>query len=99
MTFRNFHSISPHCQRKSLTASAIYPQRRRLKKVFSIDKDSVAGPDGFSLAFYQACWEFIAKDIHEAVRDFFCGTPMLRSFKTTTIVLIPKGLPPDLERL
>ncbi|KAL0307623.1 UNVERIFIED_CONTAM: hypothetical protein Sangu_3019200 [Sesamum angustifolium] len=58
--------------------------------VFSIDKDSVAGPDGFSLAFYQACWEFIAKDIHEAVRDFFCGTPMLRSFKTTTIVLIPK---------
>ncbi|KAL0293122.1 UNVERIFIED_CONTAM: hypothetical protein Sradi_6955400, partial [Sesamum radiatum] len=58
--------------------------------VFSIDKDSVAGPDDFSSAFYQACWEFIAKDIHEAIRDFFCGTPMPRSFKATTIVLIPK---------
>ncbi|KAL0418815.1 UNVERIFIED_CONTAM: hypothetical protein Sradi_1295000 [Sesamum radiatum] len=58
--------------------------------VFSIDKDSVVGPDSFSSVFYQACWEFIAKDIHQAVRDFFCGTPMPRSFKATTIVLIPK---------
>ncbi|KAL0402601.1 UNVERIFIED_CONTAM: hypothetical protein Slati_4290000 [Sesamum latifolium] len=58
--------------------------------VFSIDKDSVAGPDGFSSAFYQACWDFIAIDIQDAIRDFFCGTPMPRSFKATTIVLIPK---------
>ncbi|KAL0289911.1 UNVERIFIED_CONTAM: hypothetical protein Sradi_7062600 [Sesamum radiatum] len=58
--------------------------------VFSIDKDSVAGSDGFSSPFYQACWEFIASDIYEAVRDFFSGTPMPRSFTATTIVLIPK---------
>ncbi|KAL0293865.1 UNVERIFIED_CONTAM: hypothetical protein Sangu_3229700 [Sesamum angustifolium] len=58
--------------------------------VFSIDKDSVAGPDGFSSAFFQKCWDFIKYDIQEAVRDFFCGTPMPRSFKATTIVLIPK---------
>ncbi|KAL0299938.1 UNVERIFIED_CONTAM: hypothetical protein Sangu_3147900 [Sesamum angustifolium] len=90
MTFWNFHSISPHYQRKSLTASAIPTEEETKEIVFSIDKDSVAGPDGFSLAFYQACWEFIAKDIHEAIRDFFCSTPMSRSFKATTIVLIPK---------
>ncbi|KAL0298003.1 UNVERIFIED_CONTAM: hypothetical protein Sangu_3166400 [Sesamum angustifolium] len=58
--------------------------------VFSIDKDSVAGPDGFSSVFFQKCWDFIKNDIQEAVRDFFCGTPMPRSFKATTIVLIPK---------
>ncbi|KAL0453011.1 UNVERIFIED_CONTAM: hypothetical protein Slati_1279200 [Sesamum latifolium] len=58
--------------------------------VFSIDKDSVAGPNVFSSAFYQACWDFIAIDIQEAIRDFFCGTPMPRNFKATTIVLIPK---------
>ncbi|KAL0411762.1 UNVERIFIED_CONTAM: hypothetical protein Slati_3765900 [Sesamum latifolium] len=34
--------------------------------------------------------DFIAKDIQEAARDFFCGTPMPRSFKAATIVLIPK---------
>ncbi|KAL0420356.1 UNVERIFIED_CONTAM: hypothetical protein Slati_3058500 [Sesamum latifolium] len=67
------------------------PEMEEIKNiVFSIDKDSVAGPDGFSSAFYQACWDFIAIDIQDAVRDFFCGTPMPRSFKATTIVLIPK---------
>ncbi|KAL0411080.1 UNVERIFIED_CONTAM: hypothetical protein Slati_3697700 [Sesamum latifolium] len=58
--------------------------------VFSIDKDSIAGPDGFSSAFYKVCWEFIARDIYDAVRDLFSGTPMPRRLKATTIVLIPK---------
>ncbi|KAL2237562.1 UNVERIFIED_CONTAM: hypothetical protein Sindi_0947900 [Sesamum indicum] len=58
--------------------------------VFSIDKDSVAGLDGFSSAFYQACWDFIAIDIFEAVKDFFHRTQMPRSFTATTIVLVPK---------
>ncbi|KAK4390395.1 hypothetical protein Sango_2102800 [Sesamum angolense] len=41
--------------------------------VFSVDKDSVAGPDGFPSVFYQSCWDFISNDIQEAVRDFFCA--------------------------
>ncbi|KAL0434121.1 UNVERIFIED_CONTAM: hypothetical protein Slati_2746400, partial [Sesamum latifolium] len=67
------------------------PLEEEIKEtVFSIDKESMAGPDGFSSAFYQAYWEFIARDICDAVRDFLCGTPMPRSFTATTIVLIPK---------
>ncbi|KAL0287321.1 UNVERIFIED_CONTAM: hypothetical protein Scaly_2767800 [Sesamum calycinum] len=58
--------------------------------VFSIDKDSVAGLDDFHRFFYHSSWDFINNDIQEAVRDFVCGTPMPRSFKATTIVLIPK---------
>ncbi|KAL0453665.1 UNVERIFIED_CONTAM: hypothetical protein Slati_1344600 [Sesamum latifolium] len=58
--------------------------------VFSINKESIAGLDGFSSTIYQACWEFIARDIYDAVKDFFSGTPMPRSFIATTIVLIPK---------
>ncbi|KAL0294568.1 UNVERIFIED_CONTAM: LINE-1 reverse transcriptase [Sesamum radiatum] len=38
------------------------PSEEDIKEtVFSIDKDSVAGPDGFSSPFYQACWDFIAR--------------------------------------
>ncbi|KAL0439633.1 UNVERIFIED_CONTAM: hypothetical protein Slati_2446300 [Sesamum latifolium] len=58
--------------------------------VFIIDKESVVGPDRYSSAFHQACWEFIAGDICDAVRDFFSGTPMPRSFTATIIVLISK---------
>ncbi|KAL0285690.1 UNVERIFIED_CONTAM: hypothetical protein Sangu_2767500, partial [Sesamum angustifolium] len=67
------------------------PTEEEIKEtVFSIDRDSVAGPDGFTSAFYQACWDFIASDIVEAIRDLFSGTPTLRSLIATTIVLIPK---------
>ncbi|KAL0383083.1 UNVERIFIED_CONTAM: hypothetical protein Scaly_0595600 [Sesamum calycinum] len=67
------------------------PTQEEIKNiVFSINKDSVAGKDGFPSAFFQNCWDFINIDIQEAVRDFFCGTPMPRSFMATTIVLIPK---------
>ncbi|KAL0311141.1 UNVERIFIED_CONTAM: hypothetical protein Sangu_2408800 [Sesamum angustifolium] len=58
--------------------------------VFNINKNSVVGPDGFSSAFYQSCWSFIANDLIDATRDFFGGTPIRRSFTTTTITLIPK---------
>ncbi|KAL0287183.1 UNVERIFIED_CONTAM: hypothetical protein Scaly_2773000 [Sesamum calycinum] len=51
---------------------------------------SVAGPDGFSSVFFKSVGISSKNDIQEAVRDFFCGTPMPRSFKATTIVLIPK---------
>ncbi|KAL0454965.1 UNVERIFIED_CONTAM: hypothetical protein Slati_0835700 [Sesamum latifolium] len=67
------------------------PSEYEVKEVvFSIDKDNVAGPDGFSSALYHAFWDFIARDVDDAVRDFFSSTPMPRSFKATTIVLIPK---------
>ncbi|KAL0290874.1 UNVERIFIED_CONTAM: hypothetical protein Sradi_7040400 [Sesamum radiatum] len=70
------------------------PSEEDIKEtVFSIDKDSVAGPDGFSSPFYQACWDFIARDIYDAVRDFFSGTPMPRSFTATTIVLTRRRIP------
>ncbi|KAK4410283.1 hypothetical protein Sango_0101300 [Sesamum angolense] len=59
--------------------------------VFSINKDSVAGPDGFSSAFFQACWDTIAEDVFAAVTDFFRGTRMPRSFTAISIILIPKN--------
>ncbi|XP_011070160.1 uncharacterized protein LOC105155874 [Sesamum indicum] len=59
--------------------------------VFSINKVSVAGPDGLSSAFFQACWNTIAEDISTAVMDFFRGTLMPRSFTATSIILIPKN--------
>ncbi|KAL0304686.1 UNVERIFIED_CONTAM: LINE-1 retrotransposable element O protein [Sesamum angustifolium] len=52
--------------------------------------DSAAGPDGFSALFYQVTWDIIAQDVTAAVQDFFCRTPLPKSFKATSIALIPK---------
>ncbi|WRX16205.1 Reverse transcriptase domain - like 10 [Theobroma cacao] len=67
------------------------PSLQEVKKaVFSINKDSVAGPDGFTSFFYQHCWDIIKQDLLEAVLDFFKGTPMPRGTTSTTLVLLPK---------
>ncbi|KAL0293182.1 UNVERIFIED_CONTAM: hypothetical protein Sangu_3243200 [Sesamum angustifolium] len=62
--------------------------------VFSIDPDSVAGPDGFGAVFFHTCWEIIAEDVFGAVTEFFRGEKMLKGFTATTISLIPKTASP-----
>ncbi|KAL0329326.1 UNVERIFIED_CONTAM: hypothetical protein Sradi_4919300, partial [Sesamum radiatum] len=72
------------------------PSQEDIKEVvFSINKESVVGPDGFSSTFFQACWDTIAEDVFVAVTDFFRGTPMPRSFTATSIILIPKNDSPQ----
>lgn len=58
--------------------------------MFNIDKDTVAGPDGFSSLFYQHYWEIITIDLFEAVQDFFDDTSFPQEITSTTLVLLPK---------
>lgn len=44
--------------------------------VFDIDKNSVAGSDGFSLLFYRHCWNIISKDLLDVVIEFFRHTTL-----------------------
>ncbi|KAL0325149.1 UNVERIFIED_CONTAM: putative ribonuclease H protein [Sesamum radiatum] len=62
--------------------------------VFSIDSDSVAGPDRFGAVFFHACWEIIFKDVFGAVTEFFRGVKMPKGFTATSISLIPKTASP-----
>ncbi|KAL6558471.1 hypothetical protein OROMI_018821 [Orobanche minor] len=63
--------------------------------IFEMNGDSVAGPDGFGIKFFQVCWNVICEDVVEAVVDFFSGSPMPRGFTTTTISLLPKNNNPN----
>ncbi|KAL0337577.1 UNVERIFIED_CONTAM: hypothetical protein Scaly_2032800 [Sesamum calycinum] len=58
--------------------------------VFSIDPDSVAGPDGFGAIFFHTCWDVVSEDVFGAVTKFFRGVEMPKCFTTTTISLISK---------
>ncbi|KAL0392967.1 UNVERIFIED_CONTAM: hypothetical protein Sradi_2519500 [Sesamum radiatum] len=67
------------------------PTREEIKNaVFDMCPNSAAGMDGFSALFYQFCWDIIAQDVTEAVQDVYCGTPLFKSFKVTSVALIPK---------
>ncbi|XP_043705048.1 uncharacterized protein LOC122654841 [Telopea speciosissima] len=48
--------------------------------IFALSKDSALGPDGFTGHFFTACWELVGADVWEAVKDFFEGSYVPRSF-------------------
>ncbi|XP_041995737.1 uncharacterized protein LOC121745859 [Salvia splendens] len=64
--------------------------------VFSINPESVSGPDGYSSLFFQSCWKVVCMDVLEAVQDFFEGSQMPRGIAATMIILIPKKRNPTI---
>jgi hypothetical protein len=58
--------------------------------IFGMDGDKAPGPDGFSLAFFQACWEVLKKDIMAIFSDFYARGKFEKSLNSTFISLIPK---------
>ncbi|XP_042453848.1 uncharacterized protein LOC122038269 [Zingiber officinale] len=48
------------------------PSIEELKRVvWEISEDNAAGPDGFSAAFYVACWDIMKEDLYQAILEFF----------------------------
>jgi hypothetical protein len=58
--------------------------------IFGMDGDKAPSPDGFSLAFFQACWEVLKYDIMAVFSDFHACGKFEKSLNSTFISLIPK---------
>ena len=58
--------------------------------VRSLNGDKALGPDGFSLAFYQSCWDVIKDDVISMFNEFAQVERFVKSLNAMFIVLIPK---------
>ena len=58
--------------------------------VFSLNKDSALGPDGFGDVFFQSYWDIIKSDVEKAVIQFFTTGWILPNFNSNIVALIPK---------
>jgi hypothetical protein len=57
----------------------------------SMPTDEAPSPDGFSLTFYQTCWDSISKEVVDALNGLFLGRDSgLRHLNEALIVLLPK---------
>ncbi|XP_073139140.1 uncharacterized protein [Henckelia pumila] len=87
----DFAGFSPEILIEENNRIAAVPSLEEVRSVvFSIPRESVAGPDGYSSLFFQSCWDFVQKDVMDAVLDFFNGSPLPQGFTATSITLIPK---------
>jgi hypothetical protein len=60
------------------------------KVVFAMNGDKAPGPDGFSIAFFQACWDIVKEDIMKIFSGFHTEGKFEASLNSTFISLIPK---------
>ncbi|CAO2841243.1 unnamed protein product [Amaranthus hypochondriacus] len=58
--------------------------------IWDIDDNKSPSLDGFNSKFYKASWSVVGSDVVSAVRQFFSTDKLLRSWNTTTIILVPK---------
>ncbi|RVW31016.1 LINE-1 retrotransposable element ORF2 protein [Vitis vinifera] len=52
--------------------------------------DKALGPDGFTVAFWQDCWDFVKEEVVDLFKEFFEHGSFTKSLNTTFLVLIPK---------
>ncbi|RVW59240.1 LINE-1 reverse transcriptase-like [Vitis vinifera] len=58
--------------------------------LLEMDGDKAPGPDGFTVAFWQECWDFVKEEILELFKEFYEQRSFVKSLNTTFLVLIPK---------
>jgi hypothetical protein len=65
------------------------------KKVFEVikgtNRDKAPGLDGFSLAFFQDCWDVIKSDLMGVFQDFHTHSKFVKSINANFLALIPKN--------
>jgi hypothetical protein len=52
--------------------------------------DKAPGPDSFSMAFFQKCWEILKNDIFAVLKEFYSTGKFEKSLNATFVSLIPK---------
>lgn len=58
--------------------------------VFQMEKGKSLGPDGFTFAFFQNCWDLVKEELWEVVEESRRTKRVLKAFNATFLSLIPK---------
>ena len=53
-------------------------------------EDKALGPDGFSMAVFQSCWDILKQDVMTVFHDFHATRNFEKSINASFLALIPK---------
>ena len=60
------------------------------KNIFQLDRDKAPGPDGFTIAVFQDCWDVIKEDLVSVFVEFHRSGIINQSTNASFIVLLHK---------
>ena len=60
------------------------------KAISQLDRDKASGPDGFTIAVFQDCWDVIKEDLVRVFAEFHSSGIINQSTNASFIVLLPK---------
>ena len=58
--------------------------------LMEMNGDKAPSLNGFIVAFWQSCWDFVKKEVVELFKEFYDQKSFAKSLNTTFLVLIPK---------
>ena len=58
--------------------------------IFQLDRDKAPGPDGFTIAMFQDCWDVIKEDLVRVFAEFHSSGIINQSTNASFIVFLPK---------
>ena len=58
--------------------------------IAGLNGEKAPGPDGFPIAFWSFCWEFVKDEVMEFFKEFYEKKKFVKSLNATFLVLIPK---------
>ena len=69
----------------------MFTEEEILAAISGLNGDKAPGPNGFLLAFWSFCWDFMKDEVMGFFREFFEHSQFVKSLNATFLVLIPKG--------
>ena len=69
---------------------SLFTEEEIYKAIFQLDRDKASGPDGFTIAVFQDCWDVIKEDLVRVFAEFHSSGIINQSTNASFIVLLPK---------
>ena len=81
---------SPISEESALKLDSPFTEEEISKAIFQLDRDKAPGPDGFTIAVFQDCWDVIKEDLVRVFAEFHRSGIVNQSTNASFIVLLPK---------
>ncbi|RVW91479.1 Transposon TX1 uncharacterized 149 kDa protein [Vitis vinifera] len=81
---------SPISEESALRLDSPFTEEEISKAIFQLDRDKAPGPDGFTIAVFQECWDVIKEDLVRVFAEFHRSGIINQNTNASFIVLIPK---------